>query len=447
MITKVSKSMIKDLIEAGALAFSGYSGAKGDPGPQGQSGYSGAQGASGFSGYSGYSGFSGFSGAGAVFTEDITVVLNNDKTFGRYVNGDVIPATGKTPNEVILLATNEPLGPIVSLSSTSTIQFNQTAISNQIFTSYTVNPSSFPVPSLSSGLLSWRRNNTGSWTTLSAGLIASAVHVYTDSNFNPAPFNYRYTVTDSAGGIGTGFLNITPTPYIAPTINIPVVALSTLYVPETNSSREKGNVGSIISGSVTRNSPLVSLTNYTLQFRALTGTWSAWTSLTSVPLTSFGGTAAIGGFTHDNKSLSASTSIAYRALVTDTYQDYLGQSVSASTTINFNNLIFYGPASAQPTNSVAVRNLSSRGFTNSLSNPFTLNTGTVYNIFVVAMPASNTLTQVLDLDALSVNITSNYILSSFNVNDYLGTPVSYKIYTMTNSVPYSPSHRHQVTRS
>ena len=439
--------MIKDLIEAGALAFSGYSGAKGDPGPQGQSGFSGAQGASGLSGYSGYSGFSGYSGGGAVFTEDITVVLNDNKTFGRYVNGDVIPATGKTPNQVILLATNEPLGPIVSLSSTSNIQFNQTAISNQIFTSYTINPSSFPVPSLSSGLLSWRRNNTGSWTTLSAGLIPSAVHIFTDTNFNSAPFNYRYTVTDSAGGIGTGYLNITPTPYIAPTINIPVVALSTLYVPETNALREKGNVGSIISGSITRNSPLVSLTNYTLQYRAFTGTWTAWTSLTAVSLTGYGGTAAIGGFTHDNPGLSASTSIAYRALVTDTYQDYIGQNVIATATINFNNLIFYGAASAQPGNSATVRALSSRGFTSNLSNPFILNTGTAYNIFVVAMPTSNTLTQVLDLDALNVNITSNYTLSSFGVNDYLGTPVSYKIYTMNNAVPYSLSHRHQVTRS
>jgi len=444
MITKVSKSMIKDLIEAGALAFSGYSGAKGDPGPQGQSGFSGAQGASGLSGYSGYS---GFSGAGATFTEDITVVLNDNKTFGRYINRDIIPAAGKTPNEVILLATKDSIGPIVSLSSTTTIQFNQTAISNQIFTTYSVNPASVPVPTLSSGILSWRRNNTGSWTTLSAGLIASAVHVYTDSNFNPAPFNYRYTVTDSSGGAGTGLLNITPTPYVAPTINIPVVALSALYAPETNASREKGNIGSIISGSVTRNSPLVSLTNYTLQFRAFTNIWTAWTSLTSVPLTSFSTIATIGNFTHNNTSLSTSTSIAYRALVTDTYQDYLGQNVTASTTINFNNLIFYGAVSAQPTNSTAVRALTSRGFVNSLNNPFILNTGTQYNIFTVAMPSSNTLTQVLDLDALNLNITPNYILSAFSVNDYLGAPTNYKVYTMTNAIPYSLSHRHQVTRS
>lgn len=447
MINKVSKSMIKDLIEAGALAFSGYSGAKGDPGPRGQSGYSGAQGASGLSGYSGYSGYSGASGTGPVFASDIVVVLDSNKTFGRYVNGDVIPAAGKTPNEVILLATNEPLGPIVSLSSDTTIQFNQTAISNQLFMSYTVNPSSFPVPSLSSGLLSWRRNNTGSWTTLSSGLIASATHTLTDTNFNSAPFNYRYTVTDSNGGIGTAYVNVTPTPYLAPTIVLPVVALSALYSPETNSTREKGNVGSIVSSTITRNSPLVSLTNYTLEFRALTGTWSNWFSLTSVSLTGFGGTASIGGYSHFNASLSAATSIAYRAIVTDTYQDFLSQSVSATNSVLFYNLIFYGPASAVPATSSAVRDLTNRGFTTGLSNPFTLNTGTTYNIFSVAMPNSNTLSQVLDLDALSVNITSNYVLSSFNVNDYLDTPTPYKVYTMTNAVPYSPSHRHQVTRT
>ncbi len=425
----------------------GYSGYSGYSGISGFSGVKGDSGTGGSSGYSGYSGISGYSGAADVFTDDIVVVLSTGKTFGRYINGDIIPATGKTPNEVILLASNEPLSPIVSLSSTSTIQFNQTAINNEIFTSYTVNPSSFPVPSLVSGTLSWRRNNTGSWTTLSAGLIPSAVHVYTDTNFNTALFNYRYVVTDSAGGAGTGYVDITPTPYVAPSISLPVVALSALYSPETNTNREKGNVGSNISSGITRNSPLVPLSNYTLEFRAFTGSWSDWTSLTSIPLTGYGGSATISSYRHDNTTLSAATSIAYRALVTDTYQDYLASNANTTTTVNFNSLIFYGPISALPANSTDVRNLGSRAFANSLSNPFILNTGTAYKIFTVAMPTSNTLTQVLDLDALNLNVTSNYLLSSFGVNDYLGTPITYKVYAMTNSLPYSFSHRHQVTRS
>jgi hypothetical protein len=66
-------------------------------------------------------------------------------------------------------------------------------------------------------------------------------------------------------------------------------------------------------------------------------------------------------------------------------------------------------------------------------------------IFTVAVPATMSLTQVLDLDALNANITANYVLSTFNVNDGGGTPVSYKIYTLSNAIPYSSDHRHQIT--
>ena len=64
------------------------------------------------------------------------------------------------------------------------------------------------------------------------------------------------------------------------------------------------------------------------------------------------------------------------------------------------------------------------------------------------MPDTKSLVQVLDLDALNANITANYVagLSTFNVDDYAGTPVSYKVYTMTNAIPYTDgSHRHQIT--
>lgn len=45
-----------------------------------------------------------WTGGGDVFTEDITVVLPAGKSFGKYVNGDVIPAAGKTAIQVILMA-------------------------------------------------------------------------------------------------------------------------------------------------------------------------------------------------------------------------------------------------------------------------------------------------------------------------------------------------------
>jgi len=42
------------------------------------------------------------------------------KTFGKYGNGDVIPASGKTAAQVIQMAVFEALEPTLSLGSTST---------------------------------------------------------------------------------------------------------------------------------------------------------------------------------------------------------------------------------------------------------------------------------------------------------------------------------------
>ena len=107
-------------------------------------------------------------------------------------------------------------------------------------------------------------------------------------------------------------------------------------------------------------------------------------------------------------------------------------------------MVFYGSSASAPSNSAGVRALSNKRFTDS-GNTFILNTGATDKIFTVAIPATMSLVEVLDLDALNANITANYVLSTFNVNDGGGTPVSYKIYTLSNAIPYSADHRHQIT--
>lgn len=118
----------------------------------------------------------------------------------------------------------------------------------------------------------------------------------------------------------------------------------------------------------------------------------------------------------------------------------------ASNTVTLTGFykIFYGPTASAPANSANVRALPSNQLTNA-GNVFILNTGAVQNIFAVAIPATMSLVSVIDLDALNANITANYVLTTFNVNDAGGNPVAYKIYIMTNAVPYSSNHRHQIT--
>lgn len=425
---------------AGADGDSGYSGISGYSGEAGASGYSGGTGADGASGYSGQAGASGYSGAQFTYSSDLVVSLSNGKTFGRFVNGDVIPATGKTPAEVIQMAIAEALAPTVSLTSSTTVAFNQTAISNVLNFSYTINSYG---ASVSTAVLEWRRNNTGTWTTLTNVTSATTyTHTITDTNYNTQPFNYRYTVVDTSNGTANATKDITPASYVAPSVSLAVTGTS-IATPESNAIREHGNVSSNISGSVSRNSANVALTSYQLQYQSNGGSWvDIGTAVSIGP-----GTTSITPITHNESSLKTSSTIGYRVKVIDAYQTYLSSQVYSSTsTVTFYYALFYGPSATAPTDSAAVRALPNKQFT-TYSNPFNLNTGVTYTNFTVAMPATLSLSSVIDLDSLNVDITSSYVLSTFNVDDGGSTATSYNVYTLSTGAPYSPSHRHQITRA
>ena len=188
----------------------------------------------------------------------------------------------------------------------------------------------------------------------------------------------------------------------------------------------------------------MALTSYTLQYQInSTGGWNnIGTSVSIGP-----GTSSITLTNHNDSSLNASTSLVYRVLVIDAYQTFLSSSITGgNTTVAFQNLVFYGPSSSAPASSSDVRALGTRIFTSTaLAGVFNLNTGSSNINFTVAMPVSRTLSQVLDLDALSANITSSYTVSTFNVQDAAGTNTSYHVDTMTIASPYATSHRHQIT--
>lgn len=263
------------------------------------------------------SGVGGGSGE-SLFQSDITVSLGGGKTFGRYADGETIPASGKTAVEVVELATTEPQDPSVNLSaSPATIETGTSTIAVTLSFSYTINN---PGASIDTVSLEFRRGGVGSWTVLT-----------TDTGLT----NYVHNIV--------------------------------------------GNV-------------------------------------------------------------SADT-INYRYFVIDTQ----ASTATATDDTVFSYKVFYGPTSSEPLNSADVRALPSSRFLNA-GDSWNLNTGSTEVIFSVAMPDTQSITQVLDLDALSANITSEYINNAFNVNDAGGTPIAYNVYSMTISIPYSSNHRHQVTK-
>jgi hypothetical protein len=444
----------------GTTGFTGGTGSTGFIGGTGATGFIGGTGATGFIGGTGSTGFTGGTGATGpvgppgstgpdfVYPNDLLVSLPQSKTFGRYVNGDVIPATGKTPAQVIELAIVEAINPTVTLSRTpTTLAFNTTAVSVTLNFSYTILSLN---ASVSSGDLQFKRANQSIWTTLSSGVTAqpgSFIHTFTDTPFSTNGLNYRYIVADNVGGITTQTADVTIQSYSVPTGTLTLSGNVT--TPETNILREKGNTASILYGSITRNSVNVPITSYRIQESVNSGSWTTLLTNNTVGPGSF----SIPNFFNDPVGAGTGNTIAYRVLVNDIFtSNNVIQNVT-NNTINLRNLIFYGTAAAAPTNSVQVRALTGRGFAptatgqENLSNPFILNTTNTFTNFVVAMPTPQTITLATDLEVSNANITNQYINNPFSINDIGGNITPYNVYTMTIAGPYSENHRHEITRS
>lgn len=366
------------------------------------------------------------------FEADIIVSLPSGKTVGRYLPGETIPAAGKTAEEVFNLIAQEPLAPTVTLTSPTSILFNQTAISNVINVAYVINSLG---AAAATAVLQWRRNNTGSWTTLFSDIsLSTFTHSLTDSAFNTQPFNYQYIVTDNIGAPATATLSITPQAYQSPSISFSAPASTLPLSIESNQVRERGNTSSVLQGSTSRNRINVPISGYQYAVAVNGGAYSN--------IGPAGSLAEAGGsfdnYT-DTSVTSAATSATYRVSVTDSYT-----TATSTYNITYKYVIFHGSSTVAPADSAGVRALTGRRFADA-GNTFILDTGATDRIFTVAIPATMSLTEVLDLDALNANITANYVLSTFNVNDGGGTATAYKIYTLTNAIPYSANHRHQIT--
>jgi hypothetical protein len=379
-------------------------------------------------------GFIGPTGSGFVFDTNLTAAFGSGKYFGKYVQGDTIPAIGKTAVDVIKDALVAALTPTISLTTTTAISLNQTSIDNVLNFNYVINSLNALVVGAT---LDWRRNNSGDYTVLSGSTGATAfTHSLIDSAFNTHQFNYRYRVTDSFGATAQAVVNITPT-YIAPTIAITLTGASTTS-PEIPTRREKGNVASNISAVITRNSQYVDLQSYQLQYQENGGGYTTIGSSISIS----GSSASIGPIPHSTANTVSSAR--YRIEVTDQYLT----SSNTSSTINYLNYIFYGATASASSTSADVRSLPVRGLSADVANPFNLSSGTEYVIYTVAFPG-NELLEVLDLTASSADITGEYTLNPTltSVLDYAGNPTNYKVYTLTLSLAYTVNHNHRITRS
>jgi len=162
----------------------------------------------------------------------------------------------------------------------------------------------------------------------------------------------------------------------------------------------------------------ISLTNQAGNTLAITVAVISGTNNWAVTVTHAIGTGAY----FDNKGVAGTNLDASRVAGTIV--------VSSSTpTVTGRYRQFFGPTTTTPTTSAEVRAFGSN-FTDTNS----FNSGTFTQTkFVIAIPATRNLVSVITSSL--ENITSNFVLATFNVNDAGGTAVSYKVYTFTSVTP------------
>ena len=378
-----------------------------------------------------------------IFKSDITVNLSGGKTFGKYGNGATISAIGKTPTQIILESTTEPINPTVTLSTSPTsIFFNQSSpIVITLNFGYTINSSGAVA---NTALLQYYSNNSSTWTTIynTIGIgktysitgFTYAIPNVDNPQFNISAFQFRYIVTDTVSATTTTTANVSIISYSTPSITLTGSASHINLSIETNNTREVGNTSTILKGNITRNSVNVPLLYYQFFIRINGGSY-----VSISPTYSINSASSSLAFSYaDSSATSSATNVVYQVAVTD-----IRTTTISTYAINYNYVIFYGLTNIGSTNSVGVRSNTNYQYVNG-ANPFTLNTGTIFNGFEIALPLTHTISNIY-------NSTQNFYINAnkttFNVNDGSGRPTSYNVYDVINSTPYTNNQNIQITYS
>jgi hypothetical protein len=221
---------------------------------------------------------------------------------------------------------------------------------------------------------------------------------------------------DSEGFTGVTTHNVTPQAYAAPTI-------STTLNP-TQTLREKGDVDSLINGSITSNRTLVNITDWTLERRYDGGSWTVLSSGSSLSTLS----VSIPSY-NDNTGIPTSAStINYRV----TWVDEFTSGTGGNKTITFGYYNYAGNSTNTSLSSAQIIALGNTAFATSTSKTHTYNTTpTEYAYYAYpATYADLTAISMLD-DGLGnpINIFGAFQkLSNVTVTNSYGESLAYKVY-------------------
>lgn len=394
--------------------------------------------------------FEGFNGTNwrllgdFTYTKNLTVSIDPTKSFGRYRNTDIIPSFGKTVSQVLEMSLVEPILPSVFLSSSSSVLFNQTSISNILTFSHFISSLGATVDTAT---LEYKRNLADAWTTISSLTIQSGsfTHSFSDpllfsgatnaAGSNVIPFYYRYIVTDTIGAMASASISITPQTYSAPSTNTPSVG---------SVARYKGDINTTYAATLTRNRLYIPIASYQLQRSMDGGAWSNIGLL--VPVTGDPATISISISDNNDSAVRNANTIQYRLAYTDSYVASQSTAINSntSTTITFvhrNALIFNSNTAIAITDidAASIVGSTSPGAILSSSKTRTVNGVTAlpgqYTYYAYAVSAGN-LTAVIQDGALPVLTAfgSPLDLTGTNAN---GATVNYRIYRSNSTQAFT----------
>ena len=192
--------------------------------------------------------------------EDIVVSLTDGKTLGRYSNGETIPSSGKSIQDVLKLIAQEPIPPIVSFGFDSTQIITTWPYAdpnpiNKLKFTYNID-TEIPETVYESFTLEYKRSSSNTWVDISNSVVTdihpkngtgTITHSIINNISNDA-INYRLTINDSNNQETISLFNVQFSPYVAETITLSAastaleigtstkVSLTTVF-NNTNSSR------------------------------------------------------------------------------------------------------------------------------------------------------------------------------------------------------------------
>lgn len=363
-----------------------------------------------------------------VFTDDILVSIAAGKTFGKYENGDTIPASGKTPAEVIMMALVEALEPTVSLTNLGTgdVSFGLSAKTVNLSYSHTINSLGATVQSAKI-----EYNRGLGWFVIFSGTSSGGTYTHniddSANRFNTTSIQYKYTVVDTAGGSGvTTPITVTMQPYAAPFISLSLNG--TITSPETQTVREKGNVISSPSGSITSQRSLVDITAWTLERRYNGGSWTILDSNSGLEqlLVTISSTL-------DNTVPTSATSIDYRIGYTDEYTSNYG----STSQITFKYFSYWGFNTNTTVTESEIEAFTYKNFLASDNMTWNDVNSPVGNYTYYAYPSTYPDFTSVIKNGVNQDFGSWQQLSQVNVTNSYGEALNYKVWRTNATQAYS----------